>query len=246
MKPQKIVLLFLGIIFYSTSVNSQSSMDYPDAGSWNTLNINLDLSKKWALGLTQEFRLKENYSRLNLFYTELGVEYKLNKYIKTSLKYRLTEKNTDYNNISIRHRISWDANFKTKYRRFSFSYRNRIQMEFRNLQSSTTGKIPELYERCKFGIEYQLTKRFSPYFSTEVRYQIQDNNNIETENQIHRIRFQLGFDYNINSFSKLGIYYLIQREWNVNHPEKLFITGLEYSVDIHELPLYNKLRMRKK
>lgn len=243
---QKIVILHCLLVLLISNIGyGQSALDYPDAGSWNTLNINFDLSKKLSLGLTQEFRLKENYSRLNLFYTELGMEYKLNKNVKTSLKYRLTEKNTDYNNISLRHRISWDANFKTKYRKFSFSYRHRLQVEYRNAFSSLTGLVPEYYSRSKFGAEYQLNKRFSPYFTTELRYQIQDDRNIESEHQFHRIRYQFGFDYVLNSYSKLGVYYLIQREWNVKHPEKLFITGLEYSVDIHDVPVYKKLKKRK-
>lgn len=60
---------------------------------WATLSLQHPLNKKISLVVDQEFRLKENYQRINLFYTNLGIDYKFNKYLKISPTYRAIQKN---------------------------------------------------------------------------------------------------------------------------------------------------------
>lgn len=205
---------------------------YPDAGSWNTLAINYSLNKKWAILFTEECRIRENYSRLNLFYTNIGIEYKLNKYIKTSLVYRSTQKYKDDNRFSLRHRIMWDASAKYGLKKWAISYRHRLQVENRDINSSIDGYIPEWYSRNKFEISYQLTKKISPYLSAEFRYQLHDPRSVNSDGTWHRNRYQGGVDYEWSKKSKFGIYYLIQHEFNIEAPENLYITGLEYSLSL--------------
>ena len=121
---------------------------------------------------------------------------------------------------------------KCFYKKFTLAYRHRLQVENRNIQSSESGKVPEWYSRNKFDINYNLTKKLCPYFSTELRYQLHDPRNVESDGTWHRIRFQGGIDYEYSKKSKFGIYYLIQKEYNVSAPENIFITGLEYSLSI--------------
>jgi hypothetical protein len=56
-----------------------SQVVYPDFGMWNTISIEKKLNKKISVSIDEEFRLKENLSRINLFYTNLGVNYKFQK-----------------------------------------------------------------------------------------------------------------------------------------------------------------------
>lgn len=205
---------------------------YPDAGSWNTFNVNYGITKKITFLYTQECRFRENYSRLNLFYTNLGIEYKANKYFKTSLVYRWIDKYMDEDRFSFRHRLMWDATVKYPYKKLSLSYRHRLQVEGRNFQSSDAGKIPEWYSRNKFELGYDITKKLSPYVSGEFRYQLHDPRSIESEHTWHRTRWAFGVDYQYSPKSKFGIYYLIQREYNVSTPENLYITGLEYALSL--------------
>jgi hypothetical protein len=226
-----LILLFV-LSLIALNARSQSSPYYPDAGSWNTFSVNYALNTKVTLLFTEELRLRENYSRLNLFYTNLGVEYKFNKFIKSALVYRWIDKYLDDDRFSFRHRFMWDATIKYPYRKFAVSYRHRLQVEGRNFQSSEAGFMPEWYSRNKIEISYNIKKKFSPYFATEFRYQIHDPRSIESDHLWHRDRYQLGLDYTYNKKNKFGIYYLIQREYNVSSPENLYITGLEYSLSL--------------
>jgi len=220
--------------FVSAFSKNWNSPGYSDAGSWNTFNIDYRINKKFTILFTEELRFRENYSRLNLFYTNLGIEYKANKYLKTALVYRWIDKFTDENNFSYRHRLSWDVVAKYPYKKFGVSYRHRLQSELRNINSAETGKVPEWYSRSKFELNYSLTKKLTPYISCEFRYQISDPRNIESDATWHRTRWQGGVDYQYTNKSKFGIYYLYQFEYNVPIQEKLFITGLEYSLSLNK------------
>ncbi len=207
---------------------------YADAGSWNTFSINYYLNKKFIVLFTEEARFRENYSRLNLFYTNIGLEYKANKYFKTSLVYRWIDKYQDENTFSFRHRLMWDMTGKYFIKKFTLAYRHRLQVENRNVQSSESGKVPEWYSRHKIDISYEITKKITPYFSVETRYQFHDPRNFESDKTWHRVRFQGGIDYEYNKKNKFGVYYLIQTEFNVSAPENIFITGLEYSLTLNK------------
>jgi Protein of unknown function (DUF2490) len=233
------------LLLISLFTHGKNSITYPDAGSWNTISLDYALNKKWSILLAEELRIKENYSRLNLFYTNFGFEYNYSKNFKTSLVYRQINKYNDDNTFTYRHRLMWDATIKTKVKKLSLSFRHRLQVEYRSLQSTETGRIPEWYSRSKFEIGYQATTKISPYFSAEFRYQVNDVRNIESDHTWHRTRWQMGIDYRINKFSKAGIYYLIQKEYNVSLPENMYITGLEYSISLADTGLFKKKKKKK-
>ncbi|MBI4932176.1 MAG: DUF2490 domain-containing protein [Bacteroidetes bacterium] len=208
------------------------SQDYPDAGSWNTLNIDKAINGKLTALFTEECRFKENFSRLNLFYTNLGIEYKVAKNFKVALIYRWIDKFQDDNSYSFRHRLMLDLTFKQKFGKLTASYRNRTQVEDRDIYSSDNGSVPEWYSRNKFGAKYDMGKRYIPFASVELRYQFRDPRNIESDKTWHRERYVLGAEYKINNKNIFSAYYLIQREHNVLSPQNLYIVGLEYSLSL--------------
>lgn len=215
-------------VFFVSSVSAQ----YDDAGMWNTINVEKKLKNNFSVFITEEFRLKENFSQINLFYTNVGVGYRPYNFLKVEFIYRSIEKKLITDFYSIRHRLMLDITLKKKYGDFSLSYRHRLQAEVRNVNSSDNGSIPEWYSRNKVEVKYDLHKKYTPYTSCELRYQIDDVRNIESDDTWHRARYVLGFEYEINKKNTFGVYYLIQHEWNVSIPENLYILGLEYSLTL--------------
>ena len=86
-----IKITFFLCFFIRGNYYAQSEV-FSDAGMWNTLNLKHKLNKKLSFFLTEEFRLKENYSQINLTYTDIGLEYSPKGFIKTSLVYRFIQK----------------------------------------------------------------------------------------------------------------------------------------------------------
>ncbi|MES2396415.1 MAG: DUF2490 domain-containing protein [Bacteroidota bacterium] len=227
---------FLLLFFFSFGGSWRGASSFAqstnDAGLWTTFNIQKDLKKNVSVFLTEEFRLRENFTRLNLFYTDLGVAVRPFKFLKVSLAYRMIDKFLKDDTFSYRHRLMLDILLKKKAGQFSLSYRHRIQSELRNVYSSADGIVPEWYSRSKFELKYDTDKRIRPYISAEFRYQINDPRNVESDKTLHRQRYIVGLDYKRNDRDMFGFYYLIQNEFNVSAPENIYIVGLEYTLTL--------------
>lgn len=203
-----------------------------DAGLWATFNIEKKLNKKFGLFLTEEYRRKENFTRTNLFYTDLGVFVKPLDFLKVSLAYRPIQKYMDDNTFSYRHRLMLDISVKKKFGNLTASFRERIQAEVRNVYSSEIGSVPEWYSRNKFELKYDLDKPVTPYVAVELRYQFNNPRAVESNKIWHRSRYVFGLDYKYNTKNSFGLYYLIQQEYNVSAPQNLYIVGIEYSLSL--------------
>lgn len=221
-------IVVTGCFITVLNLNAQHS----DLGNWNTFSFNKDLNKKITLNFDQELRFRNNLTRLNLLYTNIGATYKINKYVRIAGVYRFIAKYKDDNLWGYRHRLYADLILKLRPGRFSFVYRSRVQWEWRGAgYSSEYGRVPEIYWRNLFKASYKVNDLVSPYFGTELRVQVQ-NPRIPYHNGFDRSRFMAGVDLNLNKSNTLGFYYLLQKEWNVIDPETLNIIGIEYSISI--------------
>ncbi len=225
-------IFFSTIIFSFIILSTLHAQSYNDAGMWSTLNIEKKLKNNFSVFLTEELRLRENFSQINLFYTDIGVGYQHANILKVEVAYRSVQKHLNTDFYSMRHRLMLDITLKKKHNHFTLAYRQRFQAEVRNINSSNNGGVPDWYSRSKAELKYDLHKKYTPYASCELRYQINDPRNVESNNTWHRARYAVGFNYEVNKRNVLGLYYLIQREWNVSIPENQFIIGLEYSIKL--------------
>jgi hypothetical protein len=223
---------FIYIVLFLVCLNSVSGQVINDAGLWTTFNVEKKLNKKVSFFLTEEFRMRENITRLNLFYTDLGFSYKPKDFVKLSLSYRNIEKYNWDNTFSFRHRITFDIVLKTKLEKIGLSYRHRLQTEYRDIKTSANGMMPEWFSRSKFEAKYDLGSRVTPYISVELRYQLSAPRQVESDGTWHRIRYAGGLNYELNKRNTLGAYYLIQNEFNVSSPQNQYIIGLEYSISL--------------
>jgi Protein of unknown function (DUF2490) len=235
--------LFIGLFFFSFQAIGFKPV-YPDFGIWNTCNITYKLNSKWGLLFTQEWRIRENASRLNLFYTNFGVNYSLLKGVKVGLIYRHIDKYLETNNFSFRNRLMWDVSYKKDVKQFNFSFRHRLQVEWTDFLTSDFGREPQWFSRIKGEIGYDIGK-FTPNISTEFRAQWTDPRNNEDDDNLSRNRTIFGLDYALNDAIKLGTYYLHQEEFNTVTPQIINIIGLEFNLNLNKI-LVSKKKKKKK
>jgi hypothetical protein len=217
-----IVLFFC---FFSFQLFSQN---INDAGLWSTFTLKKEITKKTTLIFDQEFRLRENYTLLNLLYSNIGFNSKFNKHFSIEPSYRYIQKLMKDDEFSFRHRFSLDLNYKYKVKRFSYSLRARYQREVKNVMSSKFGWLSEKYFRIRAQAEYQLNAKLSTYYNLEFRYQIfVPGNDIIFNNRWHRVRNVVGFDYKTSESFTLGLYFLHQTEYDINPIESSYISGIQ-------------------
>ena len=226
---KKIVFIFFVYFCFTAKTFSQQSND---AGMWATFNLEKKINKRVFFFLTEEFRLRENFLRLNLFYTDIGLGVKPFDFLKVSVAYRPIQKFQDNNTFSYRHRLMLDITFKKKFSRFGFSCRERFQAENRNIYSSEKGHLLEWYARTKVKLDCDINKPITPYIAVETRYQINNPRAKEADGLFTRNRYFVGLDYKRSDKHSFGLYYMYQQEWDVSAPQDLFIIGIEYSISV--------------
>jgi hypothetical protein len=228
----KRIVVFVVLLFSTTSAICQSEYVF-DAGMWNTLSIQYQFKKKFSLNLDQEFRIKENYSRLNLLYTNIGVSYKATKFLKIEPSYRHIDKFLLDGRISFRHRLMLDVTLKKKFGNFTISERARYQTEVKNVLSSDRAWSAEQYLRMRTELDYEINYTYEVSYSCEFRYQIYvPGNDVVFNNTWHRMRNVVGVNINFNKRNILNLYYLFQNEFNIDNPENISIAGVQYTIKL--------------
>lgn len=223
-----IIVLFIN----SSVIYFAGAQPVNDACLWTTFNLEKKITSRTTGTFAHEIRLNENYTQLNQYFTNLGLEYRVTDFFKAGLIYRFTEKYQlqDGGIFSYRHRLMLDLGFRFKAGKVIFLYRNRLQAQVRDIHSGSTGNVPEWYLRGKLTLKYNLEKQYMPYVSSELYFQITDPESPAINNMFNTVRLSAGFDYKINKKNVIGLYYLFEKEFNIVRPNNIFVTGLEYSL----------------
>jgi hypothetical protein len=82
-----------------------------------------------------------------------GFSYRPLGFLKVALAYRLIEKYQLDDSYSFRHRLMLDIILRKKFEHITLSYRQRLQSEVRDVQSSEKGGVPEWYSRNKIEVK---------------------------------------------------------------------------------------------
>lgn len=217
--PACIVLL----VFVCTS-----SAQTEDARAWGKLSVEKKLSRHYSLEVSGGFRIGQNYSRLETYYLDAGINYRLNKHWSCELHYRYSERRLKTDLFDTRNRGYFGVEYKTKWWDVLITkFYVRYQRQYTNLFTSEDGLNPSDYIRSRFTVKYDLNKRYMPYVSTELFYQMKYN-----KSEFNRVRYEAGISYKINKRHSFDAFCMLQREFNEPNPAHSFITGLYYKINI--------------
>ncbi|MEP7264114.1 MAG: DUF2490 domain-containing protein [Bacteroidota bacterium] len=195
-----------------------------DAGVWTSINIEKKIAKGFTAGLSQEFRFNENVSELGTAFTEVSVEHKIIKRLSFGIGYRFIQSRNLDDSYSLRHRLLADLSYRYKIKKVGIALRERFQSQVKDIQYGEDGFAPVHYLRSKLNIKYAPEKKYAPWISAEVFYQLNNNKG----NEIDNIRYTAGVDYDFNKRHSISLFYLINKEVNTSDPLTEYISGLSY------------------
>lgn len=215
---------FFKFLFFYLCMLPFAQAQVNDAGMWLTLSAEKKLNKKFKLGLTQEIRLRENYTMIGTILTDVSLTYKLNKSFAVSGNYRLAFKQTLNLEYMPRHRFYGDFTYRQKHNKLTVSLRSRVQNQARYLSFGDELDVNRIYWRNKLTAKYDV-KKYTPYLSFEVYYPM----NKPSGNHVDGVRLAAGTDYNISKRKTITGYFLIDKEVQVANPLTSYIIGVEYN-----------------
>ena len=201
-------------LFLSWLVSFNAEAQVNDAGLWTSINLEKRFSKKMSLHFSEELRFNENITELGAIFSEISGEYRFNKMFSVSAGYRFTQRREVDDSYSIRHRYMINLNVKNKLGQFSTNVRIRYQSQFKDVQSSENGKIPDNYLRTKLSVKYDLGKKYAPFISGELFLHLNRPDGVLMDNY----RIAAGVDYEFSKRSSIEFGYLINREIQVANP----------------------------
>jgi hypothetical protein len=206
--------------FFSLPLNAQVN----DAGLWTSVKLETKVVKDLTASIIQEFRFYENITELGAYYTEAGLEYKINKHFQIEANYRFTQKRKVENYYSTRHRFSVDLKYSKKFKPFELKYRIRFQNQYADIGRSEDGGVPEYYLRNKLSLQWDLKKAYTPYVSVELFSPL----NYPRMYAFDNIRSMAGIEYAFTKHHKIDVYYMIHKEVNVSQPFTYYVFGIGY------------------
>jgi len=223
MAKNKILYCTILNLFLLGLVHAQNN----DMQLWTTISLEKKITKTFSLNYAEEVRFNENISEVGQFFSDIGGTYKINKAWRISANYRFTNKRQLDDSYSKRHRYYVDLSYRKKFDKIVIMFRTRFQSQYSDIYSSYTGIIPDYYSRNKLTLKPDLDKKYSPYISAEMFYQL---NNPEGNN-LDNMRYTGGIEYKFNKKASLDLFYMIQQEYNVAKPQRDFVVGIGYNIN---------------
>ncbi|HBF88526.1 MAG TPA: hypothetical protein DDX39_07785 [Bacteroidales bacterium] len=213
---------YITLVLLLSIVSSYSQVN--DAGLWTNLFIEKKITPDFSIVFSEEFRLNENITELGSISSEIGVDYKINKYISITTCYRYKNKRHLDDSYDNRNRFYADFTFRKKIKPIIIRLRTRLQSQFTDMYSSSEGLIPQNYIREKLTFKLDLDKKISPWIYAESYIRLSNSEPLF----IDKIRYSAGFEYAINRMHGIELFYLYQTEYNVKKPSSDFVFGVGY------------------
>ncbi|WP_147676043.1 DUF2490 domain-containing protein [Algibacter pacificus] len=228
-KRRSLFVLILLLSVLCVNINYGQTDDTSDWASWNTIGFKYKLNKKWSFALEEQLRFKEDISVIDEYFTQLEAEYEFFKNFSLGAGLRYIRENDNQGNVQgyeNHFRFNFDLSYKHKIDRFTLGYRLRYQNKNELGVSSNDGDYANQNIRLKTSLKYNIKKwPLDPKFSAELFNHFEK----EDDNGFSKYRLTFGTDYDIKNFGKIGLFYRMEKELNVDIPETTNIIGLKYT-----------------
>jgi hypothetical protein len=234
---KQIILLqfFLIAVFFHTSISAQNS----DVQLRVTPSISYKINKKWQASFDYRLALDNDMSTFRSSMFQPALDYKIIKGLSVELAYRFTTAFSGDN-----HRLFATLQYKYKFnKKFALSSSTRYQFSTASFDAAYMRdfKEPSQYIRQKFTFDFNVPKsKFSFYAAPELFLKL-DSNPVA----LHRIRYHLGTDYNLEYGNSIGLGIFFEDVFKVTKQDRL-VFNLKYNFSIDELLKQLKKDKKKK
>lgn len=227
----------LTMLLLLPALNFAQETDNKDLAMWNSIGVSYSPLKKLELGLEQHWRLKEDISVTDEYFTEIQASYKILKDLKFAAGVRFIKENDNVGKIQgyeDHFRYQFDLSYKIDVvKRFDIAFRLRYQNKRETGLDESIEIIPTETLRFKTSFEYNIRKwPLDPEFAVEL-FNRKGDGAFFIEQFNSRYRLTLGSSYNLDKFGKIGFYFRYQENTRVDNDFQTKIIGLKYSYDIN-------------
>lgn len=227
------LLVFLSLLVPAMSWSQKvTQKQVRDLEIWSAATIKWEAAKKLTFELEEQLRLKEDASELDIYFTELGTYYKVNKHFGVGIGGRYITENDNKgkkqgNRNHFRYHV--DLTYKHKIKRFGLKYRIRYQSKNELGISKEEGDYANTNLRFKTALSYNIKKtKWTPTIAGEIFRKKEGEEPVE----FNKFRLTTALGYTIKKIGKISLFYRMEKELNNNYPKTTNIMGFKYSYTI--------------
>jgi hypothetical protein len=223
---RKFFFFFLVILIYPNNIAIGQQRDFQ---CWPSVKLNLEIVNDLNFHLEEELRFHENSSQIKRQLNDIGISYRLNKYIKAGIFYRLEADWKNADEYSWRNGLYSDISLRYGIQRFIFSYRMRLQSSKIELSGKETELFDGFRHRHKFSADYDVKGiPVVPFVEAELFAEYSG----PEKSTFRGYRAWIGLDYILNKRHTFTLKYGVDREVNTADPLTAYIIALGYSIDL--------------
>jgi hypothetical protein len=198
-----------------------------DNGLWTTLDIKKKLKYGLALSLSEEYKMRDNFSNTDKLETTLDLSWKPLEFLKGGISYCRIDYNHPANNNhpteywELRHRYIVYVAGDYDLGRFNVSLREKFQQTNRvGVVADENKSNPSNVLRSKIEVDYNIKKSpLTPYAGVEVFYAFNEPDGVQnpaSTAMVTEIRNSIGVEYAINKRLALDAGYLfcMEKGWD--------------------------------
>lgn len=190
-----------------------------DKWFWPSAQVQTEFFDHLGVSLDLEARLNEDYSNLRSFFGELETKWKFNKYLTTSLAYRLGGRQSDISDYAKGQRVTMFVYGKLDVSKFSITNRTGVFRQY--LENS---EAPVDYLREKLTVKFSLTKKLRPQAYGEFFYRLDSD-----PKKIDEYRIGGGVEYDITKHHEVKAVYIYTEQVNVRKPDVRHVWAFTYT-----------------
>lgn len=227
MKKHNLYILFL---FFVLGIPIQKAIaQQNDFQCWPSVQLNLEVIKNLKFHIEEEARFSENVSQIDRQINDLGVSYRLNKYFKAAVYYRLEAKWKNPDEHAWRNGVFGDISFRVEPGRFLLGYRLRLQSSRVELNNGETQWFDGVRNRHKFSIEYDIKGMpIAPFAEGELFAKLGGNDG----SSLTDYRIWTGLHYTLNKKHEFALKFGIDKELHVKNPLTAYIIAAGYTLNL--------------
>lgn len=195
--------------------------------SWNELGLAYKIDKKQSVGF--DFTSRFDVSGLQTYFPQISYKYKVNKFLRPSLDYRLIGSKDDFGNYGMQHRLNVNLQLSHEIKRLELGFRIRYQFSAERSSTDIGSEFGNAF-RFKPSIAYNLSNsNLSPNAGMEFFSGPMDG---QTGYHLNRIRWNVGLAIDLKAAGELEIAYLYDQRFNSPGSLNRAILNLGYNYTI--------------
>ncbi len=219
-----LLLFLIPLSFLQKVVGQQNDFQF-----WPSVELNLEVIKDLKIQVKEEARFRENCTQISRQINEIGLSYKINKFFKAALFYRMEADWKNPDDYVWRNGFFADATFRYEPGRFTLGYRLRLHSSKIELNEKQAQWFDGIRSRHKITAEYNIKGiPLSPYAEGELFSGMAGSHG----SSLWAYRAWAGFKYTLNKTHEFDLKYGIDQELNVPDPLRAYIVALGYTLNL--------------